>query len=206
MKKTTGIRNRDSADYIRTLIIHPQDQTTDFLKPVYEHVPDRTVITGGVTREELGSMIDCHDRIMMMGHGSPAGLLSVGQFPETGLFIVDHRLIPLLEKKKNSVFIWCNADYFVEYYELDGFYSGMFVSEVHEAAMMGLTGITQTLVNQSNTWFGLIAGRHINDVSPESICGNVKREYGILKTTNPVAEYNHNRLFFRCNHDLKSIA
>ena len=135
---------------MKTLVIHPHDPTTEFLKPVYEHVPDRAVITGGVTREELGALIDSHDRIMMMGHGSPAGLLAVGQFPGAGIFIVDHRLMPVLEKKKNSIFIWCNADHFVEYYELDGFYSGMFVSEVHEAGMMGLTDIDQVLVDQSN--------------------------------------------------------
>lgn len=191
---------------MKTLVIHPHDSTTDFLKPVYEHVPNRTVIDGGVTREELGGLIGSHDRIMMMGHGSPAGLLSVGQFPGAGIFIVDHRLMPVLENKKNSIFIWCNADHFVEYYELDGFYSGMFVSEVHEALMMGLTDISQVLIDQSNDWFSLTAGRHINDASPERICENIKREYGILTITNSIAEYNHNRLFFRLNHNLKSIA
>lgn len=206
MKKTTGIRNRYTVDHIRTLIIHPQDQTTDFLKPVYEHVLHKMVITGGVTREELGVLIDSHDRIMMMGHGSPAGLLAVRQFPGAGLFIVDHRLMPVLEKKKNSIFIWCNADHFVEYYELDGFYSGMFISEVQEAVMMGLTDISQVLIDQSNDWFSLAAGRHINEPNPETICEKVKREYGLLATTNPVAEYNHNRLFYRINHNLKSIA
>lgn len=189
-----------------TLVIHPHDPTTDFLKPVYEHVPVKTVITGGVNRDDLGVLIDRHDRIMMMGHGSPAGLLAVGQFPGAGLFIVDHRLMPVLEKKKNSIFIWCNADHFVEYYELDGFYSGMFVSEVKEAVMMGLTDISQTLIDQSNDWFSLVAGRHINEPAPESFCEKVKSEYGILTTTNPVAEYNHKRLSFRLNNDLRSIA
>lgn len=191
---------------MKTLVIHPHDPTTDFLRPVYEHVPGKTVITGGVTREELSELIDCHERIMMLGHGSPAGLLSVGQFPGAGFFIVDHRLVPVLEKKKNCVFIFCNADHFVEYYELDGFYSGMFISEVREAEMMGLSGISQAMVDQSNAWFSLTAGRYINEADPESICENVRREYGILTTTNPVAGYNHKRLFFRLNHDLKSIA
>lgn len=190
---------------MKTLVIHPHDPTTDFLKPVYEHVPNRTVVTGGVTREELGALIDSHDRIMMMGHGSPAGLLAVGQFPGAGLFIIDHRLMPVLEKKNNSIFIWCNADHFVEYYELDGFYSGMFVSEVHEAMMIGLTDISKVLIDQSNTWFSLTAGRYINDSSPECICGNVKREYGLLTATNPVARYNYERLFFRLNNDKKNI-
>jgi hypothetical protein len=180
---------------MKTLIIHPEDSSTTFLKAVYQPVPDKTVITGGVTREQLSELIALHDRVMMLGHGCQAGLLSVGQFPGAGIFLVDNRLVPYLEKKKNSVFIWCNADHFVEYYELDGFYSGMFVSEVGEAEVMGLSEITQDVVDQSNHYFGHIAGKYINDSSPATICGNVKREYGVLVPVNPVVSYNHERLY-----------
>ena len=43
-----------------------------------------------------------------------------------------------LKKKDNSVFIWCNADQFVNRYNLKGFYTGMFISEVMEAVFCGL--------------------------------------------------------------------
>ena len=180
---------------MKTLIIHPEDYSTTFLKPIYRNVAEKTVVTGGVTREELAELIISHDRVMMMGHGSPAGLLAVGQFPGAGIYIADHRLVTVLEKKNNSVFIFCNADHFVEYYELDGFYSGMFISEVREAEMMGLSGISQTLVDQSNHYFGLIAGKHINHSSPETICDNIKMEYGEFVIENPVVSFNIERLY-----------
>jgi len=66
---------------MKTLVIHPDDRSTDFLSPIYEPVKNKTVITGGITKEQLRKHIQDHDRILMMGHGSPAGLVSVGRFP-----------------------------------------------------------------------------------------------------------------------------
>jgi len=98
---------------MKTLIVHPKDDTTSFLDIVYTPIPNKTVITGGISKEDLRELIEQHDRVMMMGHGSPGGLFSVGQFKDTHGFIIDHTMVPLLEKKDNSVFIWCNADMFV---------------------------------------------------------------------------------------------
>jgi hypothetical protein len=180
---------------MKTLVIHPFDPTTQFLEPVYQHVHEKTIIRGGITREKLEELMSDHDRIMMMGHGTASGLLSVGQFPVAGMYIVDHRLLEVLRKKRNNVFIWCNADHFVEFYELDGFYTGMFISEVSEALLMGLTGIDQSLVDGSNNLFSLSAGKHINGMTPAGICKNVKRDYSLLVSSNPVASYNHKRLY-----------
>ena len=92
---------------MKTLVIHPLDNTTDFLIPVYSTVPDKTVVRGGVSKADLMEMIEEHDRIMMMGHGSPFGLLSIGRFLESGIYIVDHTMASVLKKKENNVFIWC---------------------------------------------------------------------------------------------------
>jgi|GEM_PF-6234508 len=40
---------------IKTLVIHPKDPTTDFLKPIYSNIIDKTVITGGVTKKRLNN-------------------------------------------------------------------------------------------------------------------------------------------------------
>ena len=64
----------------------------------------------------------------------------------------------------------------------------MFVSEVQEAEMMGLSEISQSVVDQSNHFFGHIAGKYINDSSPVTICNNVKMEYGVLVPENPVSK------------------
>lgn len=186
---------------MKTLIVHPEDPSTVFLKPVYESVPDRTLITGGVTQAELSSLIESHDRIMMLGHGSPFGLLSVGCFPGAGLHIIDNPIAKLLRGKKNNVLIWCNADQYVNRHCLEGFFSGMFVSEEIEALLMDIDGFDESMIDESNRLFGPVAGRYINQ-DPKSICNNVRRDYGSLAARNPVIAYNVRRLYYKIgNHN-----
>jgi hypothetical protein len=184
---------------MRTLIIHPKDPSTSFLDIVYESIPNKTIITGGVSKDYVKKLIQEHDRVMMMGHGSPSGLFSVGQFDNVGGsfgggFIIDQSMVSLLKEKDNSVFIWCNADRFVEYFGLKGFYSGMFISEVGEATYCGLPGTKQDIVDESNYGFVNIIAKHINE-DTESIYNKVRNEYGLIAEENPVALYNHKRLY-----------
>ena len=115
---------------MKTLIIHPEDPSTFFLDIVYAPIENKTVITGGVSKSEVQKLIREHDRVMMMGHGSPGGLFNVGRFSGCGAYIIDQQMVPLLKEKTDNVFIWCNADKFVDIFGLKGFYSGMFISEV----------------------------------------------------------------------------
>jgi hypothetical protein len=179
---------------MKTLIVHPKDRTTSFLDIVYNTIPEKTVVTGGITKFELSKLIESHDRIMMMGHGTPGGLFSVGQFRDTKGFIIDESLVDVLKTKKDSVFIWCNADKFVNRYGLKGFYSGMFISEVGEAMYCGLPNTKQNVVDESNFGFCHILSEYITENS-QTIYDNVMFEYGLIAKENPVAQYNHNRLY-----------
>ena len=183
---------------MKTLIIHPADASTSFLDIVYNPIPNKTVITGGVTKSEVEQLIREHDRVMMMGHGSPGGLFSVGQFDTGGRYgggyIIDQSMVPALMEKDNSVFIWCNADKFVNVFKLRGFYSGMFISEVGEALYCGLPGTQQDEVDESNYGFCNIIAKYINE-DTNTIHENVTKEYGLIAESNPVALYNNNRLY-----------
>jgi len=184
---------------MKTLVIHPQDKSTDFLTPIYMNLKsfpdfeDVTIIRGGMTRADVDQEIIKHDRIMMMGHGSPGGLFAVGQFIDSQGYIISHGTADIL-KDKECIFIWCNADRFVETHTLKGLYSGMFISEVGEANYCGLPGTPQDIVDESNDVFakelGLVAERSLSEMYE---C--IKNSYGILAEGNPVAEYNHNRLY-----------
>jgi len=182
---------------MRTLVIHPKDSSTDFLIPIYMNLKsfpdfdDVTIIRGG-TKDEVDEQIQLHDRIMMMGHGSPQGLFAVGQFGMQGM-IIGHSTVPLLENKE-CIFIWCNADKFVERYNLKGLYSGMFISEVGEAAYCGLPNTPQAVVDESNDFFALEMGE-VSHQSLTEIYNAIKYNYNILAEHNPVAEYNLNRLY-----------
>lgn len=181
---------------MKTLVIHPQDDSTFFLDIVYRNIEDLTLITGGVSKSELKELVKEHDRIMMMGHGSPGGLFSVGQFDTNNGYIIDSSFVDLLKEKDNSVFIWCNADKFVDAYDLKGFYTGMFISEVGEAYYCGLPETEQPEVDESNYSFVEIMGECI-DHDPKIIHFIAKERYGKLIDHNPVAKYNHERLYVK---------
>jgi hypothetical protein len=181
---------------MKTLVIHPQDDSTFFLDIVYRNIEDLTLITGGVSKLELAELIIEHDRVMMMGHGSPGGLFSVGQFKTNNGYIIDNSFVDLLKEKDNSVFIWCNADKFVESHDLKGFYTGMFISEVGEAYYCGLPETEQPEVDESNYSFVEIMGECI-DHDSKTIHFIAKERYGRLIDHSPVAKYNHERLYVK---------
>lgn len=178
------------------LIIHPRDNSTTFLCEIYINIPNKTIITGGVTKNELRELIKSHDRVIMLGHGSPWGLMSVGKFKYGGNYIVDLTMVELLSVKKDNIYIWCNADKFVLNNGLNGFFSGMFISEVEEAFYYNIWDIEWETIDESNNKFSEIVSRYINE--PLAILyKNVIREYAILSETNPIARFNLERLYFQ---------
>lgn len=53
---------------MKTLVIHPQDPTTDFLCNIYSD-KDWSIINSHVSSRVLKESIKSHDRIVMLGHG-----------------------------------------------------------------------------------------------------------------------------------------
>jgi hypothetical protein len=173
-------------------VVHPRDPTTDFLAPIYKRL-DATVISHSVPKHRIRGLMENFDQIMLMGHGSPWGLMSVGQFPGSGGFIIDDSFRDQLAERDNTVFVWCYANQYVEHNELPGFYTGMFVSDMMEARMCGLPFVDKWEVNVSNRCFADVVGRFAH-CEPRLIHAAVKHEYGRLATYNPVAEYNLQRM------------
>jgi hypothetical protein len=178
---------------MKTLVIHPTDPTTEELKMVYEPIRDKTVITGGVTREEIRRLIVSHDRIMLMGHGSEFGLLSVSQFPETWVYAVDYTMADLLRLKEDSVFIFCFASAFARKFHIRGFFTGMFISELRESVTCGFRKASEEAIRQSVLHFCNHMSRNINE-DAATIYSNVTRGYGRLAGKSGIAMYNFRRL------------
>ena len=116
------------------LVIHANDPTTKVLSRLYE------------SREDFHMRLDEHssnaaviravkdaDSIMMLGHGNSFGLFSTpdkkGQYRR---LLVDSGHVQFL-RGKSCIGIWCYANEFAKQYRLQGLYSGMIISEVHEA-------------------------------------------------------------------------
>ncbi len=180
--------------YNTTLVIHPQDSSTVFLNDVYANIPNRLVIQEGKTKKEVYDLIDSHERILMMGHGSPSGLFSIGQFPETSMYIIDNEMISLLEKKQDNVFIWCYASSFISNANLPGFATGMFISECGEAFSCGVKGFNQQMVDESNSTFVREVAKSIHLDSMSMFKNILQGDYKRLAALNPVAKYNYDRL------------
>lgn len=183
-----------------TLVIHPDDRSTDFLRPIYQDLKHKTVITGPITRSGLHALIKAHDRIIGLGHGSPSGLFSMssGGF---GSYILGASEVEVL-RGKELVSIWCHANQFMERHKLNGLYSGMFISEVSEARYYGLNEVTQADVNESNDAFARILGEEMirNPHEEFMLWGRVKIQYTELAKWNLVAEYNSGRWFYEDRH------
>jgi len=179
---------------MKTLIIHPKDPTTTFLSRIYARLKDKTIIKGGVSKSKIRDLIEVHDRVLLLGHGSPYGLLSQGQFFEAGLYIVDVSMLSALKEKSNCMFIWCHADQFVQRNGLAGLCTGMFISELGEAHYLGFEDIDKNLIDQSNERFSWIISQYINQPI-EILYQKLLNEYGLLARTNIIAGFNHERLF-----------
>jgi hypothetical protein len=179
---------------MKNLIIHPDDRTTDFLKPIYDTLPNTTIITGGITKSRVEYEIIRHERIIMLGHGTQYGLISMGKFKKTGQYIINSTTTHLL-KNKECIFIWCNADIFVKTYNLKGIYSGMFISEMIEADSYGFN-TKQSIIDKSNNSFAKILGEQIlinNNI--EIIFNNANQCYKELAQVNEIANFNQNRFY-----------
>lgn len=178
----------------KTLIIHPSDYSTDFLKPIYAGLSEATVVTQG-TKDEVEQLIEQHDQVIMLGHGSPWGLFSVGKFKTDNGYVIDNSLVHLLSQKQNNIYIWCNADKFVLRHQLKGFYSGMFISEVSEANYCGLPGTLQSVVDESNNYFATKLGEVLGKGSLRETYKHIKDSYRQLSESNSIAQYNNERLY-----------
>lgn len=255
----------------KILVIHPKDRTTDFLKPIYHGRGDVTVITGGCTKADVAKAIDEHDHIIMMGHGTPQGLLAMGQFngkpkpvvkPSTAVrayaggkpvekqhikkvysstgkapglpnrepgidddddwfsgrsvggtgyydgkwggssysnlstgYVIDDDNADQLRGKKLTA-IWCNADQFIEWNDLGGFYTGMFVSDESEAKMIGCADTEKWQVEQQNYAFVEVIRRFL-DQDAETVHKALDSHYGPLADRNAIAKYNLKRFYAR---------
>ena len=181
---------------MKTLVIHPEDRSTDFLRPIYTNIKRKTVLTKNVSRDKLLSAIRSHDTIIMLGHGSSSGLFNVSGVGK-GIMVIGESTVEEL-RGKQLIAIWCNADKFIERHRLPALYSGMFISETSEARYCGVQG-DQAMVNESNDTFAALLGNMLGEVPTDlkSVHSLVGESYEELGEVNTVAKYNSDRFYYK---------
>jgi len=189
---------------MKSLVIHHQDSTTTFLSSIYARLRDKIVVKGGITKSDLRGLIESQDRVIMLGHGSPNGLLNVSQFPQAGFYIVDGSLVSTLRNKSGCIYFWCYSLLFVQRHGLSGLCSGMFVSEIDEWYIYGSGDVNQAIIDESNERFAYVVSKYIQE-PPEILYLRLICEYGSLTGTNPVVRYNVQRLCLRLGDLTKGL-
>lgn len=169
----------------KTLVIHPTDPTTKVLEQIYLG-KDWTVITTNVSKSTLYEAIMSHDRIIMLGHGAPSGLYGHGRL------VIDSTYVYLL-REKDLVCIWCNADKFVEKYELKGFYTGMIISEMEEAIMYSIPPTIEAVTESNDLFSGSVA--KAIDLEPKEMCESVKKQY--VLDSNDIINFNKQNIYYK---------
>jgi hypothetical protein len=180
-----------------TFILHPDDRSTDFLTPVHRHLKDKKVITGGIGEKQIRQYLDSHNQLILMGHGTANGLLSIGQFPDRYLFVVNEEDTEILRKKENNIFIWCYASSFARTHKIKSFCTGMFISQKNETDFLGLYDVSAENIEMSNRCFVEVVAGLIKDNNVKQIYeGVMESKYRQLAKDNPVAKYNFERIEF----------
>ena len=176
---------------MKTLVIHPSDPTTDVLKVIYED-KDWTIINDPTfPKSHLKLAIKRHDRVIMLGHGTPHGLVAfIDPVEKTDLrFVIDSNLLYLL-REKILIGIWCDCDQFFEKYNLKGLYTGMIISEWDEADIF-LDSFTQNQIEESNILFSSVMKEIIEKENDMSLLEKYKIEF------NPIVEFNNQRIYLK---------
>jgi len=172
---------------MKTLVIHPFDPTTKFLCPIYAN-KNWTIINDPYYKKKLLiEEIISHDKIIMMGHGHPDGLFNSKNWNHN---IIEDIHVEYL-RKKECVFIWCNAHKFVEKWGLKGFFTGMIISEPWEASWYAMK-LKDNHIDDSNKLFARCIKKSI-DKEPDKIVKYMKNRY--KDKNNPVINFNSNNLF-----------
>lgn len=169
-----------------TLVIHPSDPTTDFLSEIYKD-KEWTIIRDKISARQLYLHIKNHDNIIMLGHGTPFGLIGWDGF------VIDSTWVYLL-REKNCIGIWCHANIFFEKYGLKGFYSGMIISEILEAKFYRIFS-TQEQIDESNILLASAIKESIHITDDFKLLESVKSKY--ITKNNPIIKYNQNNLYIQ---------
>lgn len=167
---------------MKTLVIHPKDNTTDFLSDIYSD-KDWTIVNKLIGKHILKQLIKSHDRIVMLGHGTEKGLINSNKTN----YIIDSTWVQML-REKQCVCIWCNANIFFEKYKLKGFYTGMIVSEIDEAYQYSLS-TNFDMIQESNTLF---AKSIKESIDKDNMLQLVKDKYNI---NNSIINFNRYNLY-----------
>jgi len=173
---------------MKTLVIHPNDQTTIMLEHVYKNHPEYTICRdNGISKSDLRDLIKNHDRIIMLGHGTPDGLINSAR----NGYVVDSSFVDIL-KDKETYSVWCYSDKFFRKHNMSGFHTGMIISEVmEEHLMLGHAPLNESEIFDNMILFAKLLGDCIEE-TPIKMQEYMLANYA---SNDEVTRFNRERIF-----------
>ena len=175
------------------VVIHANDPTTRVLSRLYESREDFLLrITEDSTKGEVRRSVREADQIMMLGHGNPFGLFSTPN--KKGKYVrllIDSDYVQFL-RSKVCIGIWCYANEFARQYGLQGLFSGMIISELHEAEENNIPATKEEIDTEMEKFVDrlkfCIETYELHDVPA--------RMFELDDVHSPLTEFNYNNLYY----------
>ena len=167
---------------INILVIHPFDTTTTDFITSYDLKSVELINLKSPQKQLIRSAIKRADRIVCIGHGDPNGLYRV---PFNQGYIIDSQYVQLL-REKECIMIWCYASEWMKKYNIKGFGTGMFISDMNEALTYRVPFIKKQ-IDESNHTFACALAKSIR-LPINQFANSIITDYSQIDS--PIANFN----------------
>lgn len=132
------------------------------------------------------------DTLIICGHGTSYGLLHPNL--NSGQYIIHENNVHLIHAQ-NVIGIWCWASAFAQTHHLQGFYTGMFISNLTEARhYLYEPCVNDILLDSHIQEFENYFMHHVNELLQQNI--PLQDWEGSFSTINSVGRFNNNSLYY----------
>lgn len=114
------------------------------------HVVEITPSTENYDELIADAIANEEDTLVICGHGTPAGLLH--PILERFEYLI-HSFNYQDIRARNVIGIWCHASEFAELHHVNGFFTGMFISNINEANRYGIFNVDEATIHESEALF-----------------------------------------------------
>ena len=189
--KSTGFL--DKLNKSDTLVIHCADNSTDMLSQIYKGKGWDVLRDGDIDKNELHQLLQSHERIVCLGHGTSGGLINV----QGGGTVIGAPEAPYLKDKKLFI-IWCNADGYFNAHNIGKgqFITGNMPSEVWECRAAGCGEISKELMLENITYWAKLCAEVVERAlngDAQGAVDYVRDKYIEKYGDHPVTIYNAER-------------
>ena len=178
-------------------VVHPKDKTTAVLAHLYAGCEARIVDQHHTNKEVRHFLNHAHpfEYLMLLGHGSDKGLFSRSDdgMADFDRIIVNKHHAFYLKRQHLLIGIWCHARTFAEEQHLRGLFSGMFISELSEAAEYGVSTCQEELDVELDKFVRRLRGLLDERVHFSDIPAKLR---AMDDVRSPLTTFNYNSIFF----------